>query len=141
MTIPDVDPVANVARRAKRERLLGEDPACVFCGMANIDALLPMARSILEAHHVVGRANDGELTVPVCRNCHAELTEGYRDAGVPLNRPPTLLHRIARILLAIGAMLAALGRKCTEWGTALLHFIQNLDSSLPAWRAVVGATP
>ena len=141
MTVPDIDCIANEARRAKRERLLGEDPACVYCGLKNIDALFPMARSILEAHHIVGRANDNVLTVPACRNCHAELTEGYRDAGVPLNHPPTLLHKIAAVLLAIGAMLQALGAKCAEWGAELLRWIERLDASLPGWRAVDGVTP
>ena len=36
-------------------------PACLLCGLANIDSLTPAPRSILEAHHLVGRANDGEL--------------------------------------------------------------------------------
>lgn len=141
MTSPAIDPIASEARRAKRERLLGDDPACFLCGMKNLPALMPMARSILEAHHVVGRENDAELTVPACRNCHAELTEGYRDAGVTLNRPPTFLHQLAAVLRAIGAMLIALGNKCAEWGAKLLRIIDQLDAAAPAWRALDEVTP
>jgi hypothetical protein len=139
--IPELDPVASEARRAKRERLLGEDAACLLCGLANIDTLTLVSRSVLDAHHVVGRANDDELTTPLCRNCHAEVTEGYRDAGVPLNRPPTILHKLAAILRALGNLLSALGRKLSAWAETLIRLIQRLDAELPAWRSVEGAHP
>ena len=134
MTFPLLDPIANETRRAKRERVLGDDAACVLCGLAKMESLIAVHRNVLEAHHIVGRANDEELTVPLCRNCHAEITEGYRDAGVPLNRPPTLLHKLAAILRALGAMLIALGQKCAAWAEALINLIQRLDSALPTWR-------
>src|SRR5258706_587809 len=101
MTAPARDPIASEARRAKRERLLGDSPACVRCGLAEIDSLIAVKRGVLEAHHVVGRANDEDLTVALCRNCHAVVTERYRDAGVSLNRPPTVLHQLAAILRAL----------------------------------------
>ena len=135
---PIIDPLAAEARRAKREQLLGEDAACVMCGLANIDCLTAVQRSLLEAHHIVGRANDGELTAPLCRNHHAEVTEGYRDAGVPLNQPPTFLHRLAAILRALGTMLTALGSRLAAWAETLIRLIARLDSELPSWRAVEG---
>src|ERR1700738_1185071 len=106
--IPTIDPLASETRRAKREQLLGENPACLLCGLANIDCLTIVQRSILESHHIVGRANDGELTAPLCRNCPAGVSEGSRDAGVALNRPPPFLHKLAAILRALGALLSAL---------------------------------
>ena len=140
MTIPSIDSIAKETRIAKRERLFGDDPVCVHCGLANIASLMAVQRSILEAHHIVGRANDEDLTVPLCRNCHAEITEGYRDAGVPLNRPPTFLHQLAAILRALGAMLTALGQKCTAWAEALIRLIERLDAALPSWRECAEAT-
>ena len=134
MILPQLDPIASETRLAKRERLLGEDPACVLCGLATIESLIAVQRDVLEAHHIVGRANDDALTVPLCRNCHAEITEGYRDAGMPLNRPPTLLHKLVAILRALGAMLLALGQKCAAWAEALARLIQQLDAALPRWR-------
>ena len=135
---PTIDPLANETRRAKREHLLGEQPACLLCGMENIEALTLVKRSLLEAHHVVGRANDVELTTPLCRNHHAEVTEGYRDAGVPLHRPPTFLHMLAAILRALGALLTALGQKLSAWAEMLIQLIGRLDSDLPSWRTVEG---
>ena len=132
--IPDIDPIASEARRAKRGRLLGDNAACVLCGLANIDALTAVSRSLLEAHHVVGHANDAELTVPLCRNCHAELTEGYRDAGVPLNRPPTLLHQLAAVLRSLAAFLQAIGCKLADWAERLIHFLERLDAAVPDWH-------
>jgi hypothetical protein len=136
MDIPSIDLLAIETRRGKRELLLGENPACFRCGHTNIDSLLLVSRSFLELHHVVGRANDGELTAPLCRNCHAELTEAYRDAGVPPNRPPTFLHRLAAILRALGALFSDLGKKLSAWAETLIQFIQRLDTELPSWRGI-----
>ncbi|GEM_PF-1447362 len=139
--LPPIDPLANETRRSKRELLLGENPTCLLCGIANVDALMPVPRSILEAHHVCGRANDGDLTVPLCRNCHAEVTEGYREAGVPLNRPPTLLHKLAAILRALGAFLSAVGRTCTSIAESLIALVARLDALFPIWRTWQEAAP
>ena len=134
MTIPPVDPIAAETRRAKRERILGDDAACVLCGLGTLASLVSVSRNVVEAHHVVGRANDAELTVPLCRNCHAEVTEGYRDAGVPLNRPPTLLHRLVAILRALGVMLVALGQKCAAWAEELLRDMHGPGVDLSGWE-------
>jgi hypothetical protein len=134
MSIPEIDPIAAETRRAKRERVLGEDAACVMCGLGTIESLIAVDRNVLEAHHIVGRANDGDLTVPMCRNCHAEITERYRDAGVPLNRPPTLLHRLAAMLRAFGAMLIAIGQTCAGLAEKLIRLMTRLDNELPGWR-------
>jgi hypothetical protein len=136
MSIPPLDQLAAETRRAKRERVLGDDAACVLCGLGTLASLVLVNRNVLEAHHIVGRANDGALTAPLCRNCHAEITEGYRDSGVSLNRPPTLLHKLVAVLRAVGAMLIALGQKCAEWAEALFRLVQRLDTELPDWRAL-----
>jgi hypothetical protein len=137
--LPELDPIASTTRRGKREQLLGDNPACLLCGLANIDSLLPASRSLLEAHHLVGRANDPDLTAPLCRNCHAEVTEGYRDAGVPLNHPPTLLHQLAAILRGLGSMLSSVGRRLSDWAECLIGLITRLNRDLPDWRTVEAA--
>jgi hypothetical protein len=132
--IPQPNFLANDVRRAKRENVLGPDAACLLCGLRNVDALLPISRSVLESHHIVGRANDEELTGVLCRNCHAEMTEGYRNAGVALNKPPTFLHALVAILRAFGAFFVRVGEKFAEWASRILSFIARLDASLPGWR-------
>jgi hypothetical protein len=133
MSIPPLDPIATETRRAKRERILGEDAVCVLCGLGTLASLTPVSRNILEAHHIVGRANDAALTVPLCRNCHAEITDGYRDAGVHLNRPPTLLHRVVAILRALGAMLMAVGQMCAKLAEELLLDMHRPNVDLSGW--------
>jgi hypothetical protein len=135
--VPAFDPIAAEARRAKRAERVGENAACILCGYGNIAALTLVKRSLLEAHHIVGRENDGELTAPVCRNCHAELTEGYRDAGVSLNRPPTVLHQNVATLRGLGALCVALGTKLPEWAESLARCIESLDRHSPGWRDAV----
>ena len=141
MTIPLIDPIAKETRLVKRQRVLGDDPACVLCGLTTIASLIAVSRDVLEAHHIVGHANDEALTAPLCRNCHAEVTDGYRDAGVSLNRPPTLLHKLVAILRALGAMLTAVGQKCAAWAEALAQLVQRLDVFFPTWRNCAEATP
>lgn len=135
--VPAIDPIAAEARRAKRAERVGENATCILCGHGNIDALTLVTRSLLESHHIVGRENDVELTAPLCRNCHAEVTEGYRDAGVSLKRPPTFLHRLAAILRALGALFLALGRKLADWAEKLLRCIELLDAKCDGWRDAV----
>ncbi len=48
--------------------------------------LRPVTRRFLEAHHVLGLANDPDLTLALCFNCHALITEWLHQAGVSMTR-------------------------------------------------------
>ena len=133
------NPIAAAGRRRQREQRFGESPACARCGMTEMDALVSMKRRLLEAHHVCGRANDESLTVPVCRNCHAMLTEGQRSAGVSFDPPPTLLHQLAAALLSLFVMLHDLSERGMAWAHALVELAADLDASYPEWRALPSA--
>jgi hypothetical protein len=83
----DRDPIKTAARISKRETHLGPGPhICIYCGYSNPLGLIKPRKSLLEDHHEWGRRIDPKLTVLVCRNCHAELTEGLRRAGVPMTK-------------------------------------------------------
>lgn len=133
------DPIRADARRARRARLLGPGAACARCGVSTPETLIAVDRSILEAHHPCGRANDGGLTVPVCRNCHAELTEGQRAAGTSFSPPPTVLHQIAAALASFFAFLADLAERGMAWAAALAALSAELDGAYPAWRSLPSA--
>lgn len=94
----DADPIHTAGRAAVRRRRLGPGAACYRCGKDTPETLLRVKRSLLEVHHVVGRANDADLTVVVCLNCHRELTEVQARDNVVLTAPPTLLCRVGRFL-------------------------------------------
>lgn len=134
-----INPITTAARLARRDRRFDGPAACVRCGISEPETLVPVRRSLLEAHHVCGRANDGALTVPVCRNCHAVLTEGQRAAGVTFALPPTLLHQIAAALESFFAFLYELCERGMDWVAALSGLIENLDSDYPEWRQLPNA--
>ena len=91
-------------------------------------------RSILERHHLSMRANDEDLTVPLCLNCHRKMTEAYSAAGVPSDVPDTLLDRLLVMLMAWEVFFADFGRACGTWGTAVRRLIEWCDDNLNGWR-------
>lgn len=133
--MPEHDVAQNMAREERRARRLGADAACEFCGCTTPEALTLVDRTLLEVHHVAGRAHDG-LTVPVCRNCHAVLTEGQRVAGVDFAPQATTLERLAQVLRSLGAMLCLVGESLQAWADALVTFVAGLDADFPVWRGM-----
>ncbi len=130
----EADPLKADLRREHREDRLGENPVCGMCGYANPKSLQLANRTLLENHHVVGKRHDPSLTLPVCRNCHGELTEGARDAGADLRRQPTYLHRLAMILLSLGSLFIALGEAMRRYANDLFRLIAGLDERCANWR-------
>lgn len=124
----------DAVRVAKRDARLGENAVCVFCGYANADALVPVKRSIVEKHHVVGRAHEAAITVPVCRNCHAVLTEAVRRSGASMKEAPNLLERLVTMLEAVGTFFKMMGQAFLWWAEQLARFILGLDQRYPDWR-------
>lgn len=85
--------LVNAVRTTKRGRRLGPDAACDHCGWTDTTALTKTSdgqircyecrsseqgRSVIEAHHHLGRAND-RATIPVPGNLHRDLSERQRD--------------------------------------------------------------
>ncbi len=128
------DPMTTALRHSRRKRRFAADAACMRCGITELETLVPVRRSILEAHHACGRANDAGLTVPVCRNCHAILTERQQAVGVTFESPATLLHQIAAALTSLFAFLHDLCERGMDWTAALSGLIEELDAAYPAWR-------
>lgn len=135
----DVNPIATTGRRARRERRFGPDAACTRCGITTMETLVYVKRRFLEDHHVCGRANNAALTMPVCRNCHAVLTERQQAAGVTFTPPPTILHQIAAALTSLFAMLHELCERGMDWAHALSRLATDLDGTYPAWRDLPSA--
>ena len=134
--------IQNATRRAKQKRRLGKDAECALCGFAEPEGLrrVPLsklnreARRIIEQHHVVGRANDPELTIPLCLICHAKATEQLRSVGASMRPSRTFLEKLIAILKALGAFLKELGERFVRWANELAACVQALDAKYPAWR-------
>lgn len=133
------NPIMTAVRHARRERRFDPDAACVRCGITTPETLIPAKRPFLEAHHVCGQAHDAALTVPVCRNCHAILTERQHAAGLDFHAPPTLLHQIAAALTSFFTFLHAMCERGMQWTAALSDLIADLDTAYPAWRNLPNA--
>ena len=93
-----------------------------------------MKRTLLEKHHVVGKAHGRGLLVTVCKNCHAKLTANALDAGADMRPQPTLLQRLAMMLKALGSFLETLGRAICRWAGKILRLVTGLDKDCPNWR-------
>ena len=135
------DPIRTDARKARQNRRYGYGAACSICGNRSPEALVGMKRSLLEEHHVCTRANDPAFTVPLCRNCHAEITEGQRAAGVDFALPPTLVHQLASTLASLAALFTTLADRFGFWAAALSMFLLKLDREVPVWRSWPEAQP
>ena len=118
------DPIGNDARRAKRERTLGPDSVCLLCGYSRPEGLRFVPRRLLEAHHVLGRANDAAFTVLLCRNCHAEITDENYGHRVSMAPPVSAPARVVASLRALAVFLPALSHCCAR-----------LAAELEQWRA------
>ncbi len=130
------DPIQNDARQARRRRKRGHSAPCVFCGRETPAALRRIGRSVVEADHVAGIANDPDLTIPLCRGCHDAQTELRRTYGIDLR------HQQSRpwpevfvdVLTAIGLFLRSLGARLMDWAERLRALIAALDTHCPQWR-------
>jgi hypothetical protein len=71
----------------------------------------------LELHHIAGRAFDDE-TVPVCRNCHARLTDHQRDHS-PAKPAGGFVESIRRFLLGLADLFEMLVKRLREFATSL----------------------
>jgi hypothetical protein len=130
------DPIGEDARRARRERRLGPEAACVICGETDPAVLLRVGRSLLDQHHLGGKVNDPELTVVVCRNHHAVLTEAGRVSGIELDRRAerSSLERLEAVLRGLADLFALLVQALRGWADELRDTICRLDEGWPGWR-------
>jgi len=93
----------------KRRQRLGTDMyVCLFCGYIDPVALIRVTEewlrqqgvpsSLFEDHHAVGEKHDPHTTILLCRNCHANATEGLLRAGVSMRPEPDPVDRVAMML-------------------------------------------
>ena len=134
MTEPD--PIGNETRKARRERHLGPNSRCLLCGRDDPLTLLRVDRSLLDAHHPLGRKRMPELTVLLCRNCHAIETERMRDARIPLDEDAerSVVEVVEIVLRAAAVFLRSLADAFDQFADRLPRLIVELDRRFPGWR-------
>lgn len=127
-------PHAAAARLHRLRQRLGPDARCLTCGTADPTVLMTPSRAFFERHHLLGKAHAPDLTVLVCRNCHAILSAHQGDDAVPLGPQSTLLERLAAILQALITFLKDLAEFLLALALRLVQFITGLDTHAPTWR-------
>jgi hypothetical protein len=157
--LKNIHPLKTVRRRAQRLKRLGSDYAfCLRCGCSEPTVLRSICRRFLEQHHVVGLANDPDLTLALCFNCHALITEGLHQAGVGMNReanPIKFASNMFRALAVHHGMLSdaswrfsALLTTEADTGGVVVHIWHGADvvgfmfrMAWPLWNAHKGKVP
>jgi hypothetical protein len=145
MDLAEPNPIRADRRRLRRRASLPVDAACLLCGVRDVDALLLAGGSLLEDHHVLGRSAAADLTVVLCRNCHAIQTASQydHDALPPLGKntsPDSILERAARALSSLAVFLHELAHTLHGLASQLRAFVRQLDVAVPGWRAWESAT-
>jgi len=139
----DRDPIKTAVRNAKREQRLGSDAACGLCGLAELAALRvvtdpALIDAVLQAlrarHHPGCRAHDSELTIILCLNCHAIVTESQLRGAVPMVPQPNELERQIARQRALATFFQDLADAEDRAAEALEGFRDFLDAEFPEWR-------
>lgn len=81
-------------------------------------------------------ANDANLTVIVCLNCHASLSEAQRESGVELRNlgGRSSLEQLEAVLRGLADFFALLVQALRRWADKLAKTISRLDRDHPGWR-------
>jgi hypothetical protein len=126
----DKNPKRTAAREANRKRQFPRDAVCITCGESALVAL--------EKHHPMGAAHEPDLTVPLCKNCHAKATEDQLREDVPLSATDSFLDRVAAILGALAAFFHFLADSFNRLQSQVKEFAGKLDAKFPEWCAELG---
>ena len=78
----------------------------------------------LERHHLGKHPSD--FTIPLCRNCHAVLTDWQEDWDKRLRHPKTPLERLATLLQGLVDWLVQQAQKLTELAARLQAWVRWL---------------
>jgi hypothetical protein len=135
MTDHDLHDINTERRRARRNARIGPDARCALCGEANPEVLIRVKRTILEAHHIVGLANDVTATVILCRNCHAKVTEKQREFA-SFEAPESLLDKAIAVLRHLAALFYVVADMMRVLADQLVALLSGLSARYPDWQTM-----
>ena len=136
MTSRDPDPLGNRNRRAQRARQLPPSAVCVSCGQDNPEILRSAKRTVLNLHEPAGKANDPDLWVVLCLNCHELNTVRQPGFGVDLRRDParSMPERLESVLRGLATFFELLVHALMSWADRVSAFVDDLDANFDGWR-------
>ena len=126
----DCAPVRTAIRRERKHGRLGASAkVCLRCGYADPASLIPVSAAWIRSHketlphtlfqndHGVGRNHDPRYMNAICRNCHGEVTELRRLAGITMRfQPDRELREILR-LEALALLFKDTGSALERWAS------------------------
>jgi hypothetical protein len=133
------DIVGDTVRAARRERRFGKNPVCILCGRENPEALTEVNRTLLEKHHIAGRATDESLIVIVCLCCHRVLTEGQLLEALDFQGGTNLLESLVNVLRGLATFFTQLAEHCRSRADRLVELILRFDREYPGLRDLLEA--
>jgi hypothetical protein len=93
----------------RRNRKGGKPPiACINCGIDK--------PALIEMHHVDGR-NNSDWVEPLCKNCHAQVTEEQNKISPKARSSKTSLQNLRAFnIISIGGLLKLMGERLIDLG-------------------------
>ncbi|HLY23524.1 MAG TPA: hypothetical protein VKT83_13755 [bacterium] len=130
-------PRKRITRHERKRQHLGSSaPTCLSCGCIAVEMLFAvraceLPRWFLEKHHLAGRVA-ANMTVVLCRNCHAVVSDRQYDHDARLRCPSTGQERLAALLQGLadwfqvlGTWLLGLAGYLEEWVRWILDAMQG----------------
>ena len=117
-------------------------PECVVCGISDPVVIVRPERTMIENHHIGGKAASG-ITVPLCRNHHAQQTEKLLAQGVPMryDHDQEAFESVGAVLIGIGSLLESLAPVLIAVGRwrpeAWAHFTELVRAGFDLEQAIV----
>ena len=88
---------------------------------------------------MAGQANDNDLLVVLCRNCHGKATAEQEDVGaLEAGRRASCVEAMKMALVSLGTSFSLLAAACYQWSAQLAQMIGVLDEQVPEWRVLPG---
>ena len=104
------------------ERAGTNEPVCSICGESHW--------SVFEKHHIAGRRYS-DMTVRLCKNCHAKAT-GLQHGHPPhASGKPTTEEIIGRLLLNLADFFELLIESLRKFGMYLIEMARNAAETAP----------
>jgi len=124
------DPVGRDLTRARAKRRLAPDAACLLCGERDPEVLREhpgssVPASVLEVHHLAGRANDPDLTVVLCLNHHRMISARMPSYGVALSidADRSIAEQLVSLLRGLAVFFEQLAAALMGWAHQLAESI------------------
>jgi hypothetical protein len=132
--------LAAKRRERRLQRLMTLPAVCIACGLPQVEALMDVPfsalppefrRRLMEYHHPAGRMVDPDWTVPLCKNCHAILTE-VRRLHLPPHPPATPEERATLTIAAGGEVILVSLSALLDAQDRIVRAMQELPPHHPA---------